>query len=237
MPTPIAAMILTLGLSASGHGENPYADLYGYTPRYAENTVDDVRRPGFNGRLFVRRPVIGGVDAWAWDSGNPGADYYGAYGTDDLTIGLSVEPLAPFNGSDYGVINPWQVANDRTDRRNPYTNAWSRARDKANDRLEEARQEWLRDNNLTGGVRTHVNDAFLFGPGPAAEQQSSLPTPRATIQLPEGTPKIKRNIRVQGPARISVPPTAPAALSARIDASGGILNPEAPSVTRIASRE
>lgn len=237
MPTTITAMMLTLGLSATGPS-NPYSDLYGWTPQYAPNTVDDVRRPGFNGRLYVRRPVIGGVDAWAWDTGTPGADYYGAYGTQDLTVGFSMDPIAPFNGSDYGVINPWQIANDRSDRRNPYTNAFSRARDKADDRLEEARHEWLRENNLTGGVRTHVNDAFLFGPVSDAERRdSALPTPRATIQLPEGAPRIRRNIRVEGPARISVPPAAPAALVARLESSGGHLNAGKAPVIRVAVRD
>lgn len=236
MQTRIAALVLAIGLATQASAGNPYSDLYGWSPSYEANTVDDVRRPGFNGRLFVRRPVIGGVDAWAWDSGNPGADYYGAYGTQDLTVGFEVEPIAPFNGSDYGVINPWQAANDRTDRRNPYSNAFTRARDKADDRLEEARQEWLRDNNLTGGVRTHVNDAALFGPGEGVKQ-SALPTPRATIQLPADAPRIKRNIRVQGPARISVPPTASSDLAARIQANGGTLRSPDSEVIRVAARD
>ena len=236
MPTRLATLIITLAFASQASAGNPYADLYGWRPAYAANTVDDVRRPGFNGRVFVRRPVIGGVDAWAWDTGNPGADYYGAYGTEDLTVGFSVEPIAPFNGGDYGVVSPWQTANDRSDRRNPYTNAFSRARDKADDRLEAARQEWLRDNNLTGGVRTHVNDAVLFGGG-MSERQSSLPTPRATIQLPADAPKLKRNIRVQAPGRISVPPTAPANMVARIDANGGQLNTGVTPVVRVATRD
>ncbi len=236
MSIRIATIALAAAIASQAQAGNPFAELYGQRPVYASNTVDDVRRPGFNGRLFVRRPVIGGVDAWAWDSGNPGADYYGAYGTEDLTIGLSVEPIAPFNGSDYGVINPWQTANDKSDRSNPYTNAYQRARDKADERLEEARQEWLRDNNLTGGVRTHVNDAALFGRG-SDDRVSSLPTPRATIRLPEDAPRVKRNIRVQGPGRVSVPPTAPASMVARLESSGGRLVVDRPAVIRVAVRD
>jgi hypothetical protein len=195
----------------------------GLTPRYQAATVDDVRRPGFNGSLYVRRPVIGGVEAWAWDTGSPGADYYGAHGADRYTALLTIDAINAYDRTDYGIVNPWQAANDRTNRRNPYSNAFTRAQDRASDRLEVARQEWLREQGLTGGVRTHVNDAALLGLM-SDEQSSAMPQPRATIILPEGAPVLKRNIRVEGPARISLPMGAPAELAARSASRGGWIN-------------
>lgn len=225
--------LLALAMAGSAHAQ--YDELVNTTSRYPDAMVDDVNRPGFNGRLYVRRPVIGGVNAWAIDTGNPGAEYFGAYGSENMTVGLVIDPLEKFNAFDYGIINPWQVANDRSYRKNPTTNAYNRARDKAADRLEAARQEWLRDNGLSGGVRTHVNDATLFAP--VEREEASLPTPRATIQIPDGEPRLRRNMRVEGPARISLPPGASGELAQHMNRTGGLVNGPSDAVVRIAIKD
>lgn len=238
MALTLSALVVTLAVAVPAAADEFAASYCEGGSRYPVAMVDDVHRPGFNGRLYVRRPVIGGVNAWAVASGNPGADYYGASGADGITVGLCYEPIRPFDGAGYGVISPWDVVNDRAYRRNPYTNAYSRARDKAADRLEAARQDWLRDNGYTGGVRTHVNDAALLGlMNDTDGREASLPTPRATIRLPEDAPRLKRNMRVEGPARISLPPSAPAELARRLDRTDGVINPPGNDGTVIAIRD
>lgn len=227
--------LATLALAIAGSAHAQYDQIVDTSVRYPRAMVDDVNRPGFNGRLYVRRPVIGGVDAWAVDSGDPGAEYYGAYGSETATIGLVIDPLDKLNAFDYGIISPWQVANDKSNRGNPTTNAFNRPRDKAADRLEAARQIWLNDNGLSGGVRTHVNDATLFAP--AERRDSSLPTPRATIQIPDGEPRLRRNMHVQGPARISLPPNASAEIVQHISRTGGVVNAPSEAVVRIAIKD
>ena len=43
---------------------------------FSAGMADDVRRPGYNGRVWVSRPIIGGIQQgpYAIDSGSPGAD-------------------------------------------------------------------------------------------------------------------------------------------------------------------
>ena len=68
----------------------------------------------------------------------------------------------------------------------PYlgTNPYTRAIEKTQERLERARQDWLRDHGFVGGVATFVN-----APARAASEGGSaeLPKPRATIRMPEGS--------------------------------------------------
>lgn len=226
------ATIAILSLSTACSALAQFDELAGPSNRYPKALVDDVNRPGFNGRIYLRRPVIGGVDAWAVESGNPGADYFGAYGSENLAVGLVIDPLEPFSAFDYGIVSPWQIANDRSYRKNPTTNAFNRAYDKAADRLEAQRQVWLRENGMTGGVRTHVNDATLYAP--TRREEASLPTPRATIQIPDGEPRLKRNLRVEGPARISLPPGVSAEIAAHVNRTGGMIDAPAAPVVRIA---
>ncbi|MFG0283693.1 MAG: hypothetical protein ACF8R7_04665 [Phycisphaerales bacterium JB039] len=92
------------------------------------------------------------------------------------------------------VINPWvrqdgEIYHDfREDGAHdgPFlgTNPFTRAIAKTQERLERARQDWLRDNGYVGGVATFVNaPARAAGAGDSAE----LPKPRATIRMPEGS--------------------------------------------------
>jgi hypothetical protein len=180
---------------------------------YPPNMVDDVRRPGFNGRLWVTRPIIGGMQGpWALDEGVPGPSAYGAFDRQDATVYVRVVHTT------IGV------------------SAWDQWNGPGLQHIERARQFWLREQGYTGGVRTFVNDATIWTPREATTEHASLDAkpekpgraediqPRATIQVPDGMPKRSR-IRVEkpatelqavriadlpggGPARISLPPGA-----------------------------
>lgn len=195
---------------------------------YPAGYADDVRRPGFNGRLWVSRPVMGAIQQGPYpiDTGVPGSASYGAYGETDGSVSVRVSTLDIR-------VDPWQQFTDRGLRR-----------------YEAARQAWLLERNYTGGVRTFVNDAVLWTPRAEENQEhadaSGSPTPRATIQLPADMPRQRRRIRVDaggapaaqlvacpgsGPARISWPMNAPADTVARTQ--GGMLFGDA---ARVASK-
>jgi hypothetical protein len=181
--------------------------------------VDDVNRPGFNGRLFITRPVIGGMQGpWAVAEGEPGASYYGAFDNQDAML------FARVGHTTIG-ISPWQRLDLEGLRH-----------------IERARAFWLQERGYTGGVRTFVNDAVIWKhaetPAPApqadagdAKAKPAAPAkiePRATIRVPEDVPRVKHRIRVQGvdpgvtraaaPVRVSLPMSAPADLVARATA-------------------
>lgn len=174
---------------------------------YPEARADSVHRPGFNGRLWLTTPIIGGTEAYATDSGNPGAEAYGAAGNEHATVyarvGHVVVGISPWHRIDTGGLK----------------------------RLESARNFWLKERGYTGGVRTFVNDAYL----PRAEADASttadeavaakkpgLPEPRATIKLPADIPRNPGRLRVdagrvpgQAAARVSWPESAPKHLAER----------------------
>jgi hypothetical protein len=197
---------------------------------YPAGMADDVRRPGFNGRMWVTRPIIGGMDAvggWAVSEGDPGASAYGAFDRQDATVYVRVV---------HTVIG---------------VNAWEQIDKPGLAHLEHARQFWLRERGYTGGVRTFVNDAVLWNhpqgrdtreadasPSPLIERAGEI-QPRATIRVPAEWPRTHR-IRVEatppagsiaslpgnGPARVSLPPSAPKDMVERIAASDAKLPTE-----------
>lgn len=198
---------------------------------YPAGMVDDVRRPGFNGRMWVTRPIIGGMDAWAVDEGAPGASAYGAFDRQDTDVQVRVL---------HTVIG---------------VNAWESIDKPGLAHLEQARQFWLREQGYTGGVRTFVNDAVLWNHPQGRETREAAATPRpavnpliepageiqprATIRVPAEWPRTHR-IRVEatapgasiaslpgnGPARVSLPPSAPCDMAERVAASASKLAPE-----------
>lgn len=137
-------------------------------------------------------PVPAGTWQSATGAQSSEASRYGAAGLEDLRITVEVptrERLRPFRQF---VINPWERQNDparfeirgggtQGDIRNysRVTNPFLRNFRFTADRLEEARQAWLRDNGYVGGVRS-------FG-GSAETATSELPQPRATIRMPAGS--------------------------------------------------
>lgn len=115
---------------------------------------------------------------------------------------VQIRGLTPWEPRVDVVINPWvrqdgpifdnfreYGAND-----GPYlgTNPATRAIEITQERLERARQQWLRDNGWVGGVATHVN------PAPAGEGSAEAPKPRATIRMPAGSSG-GGNFRVEAP--------------------------------------
>jgi hypothetical protein len=186
---------------------------------YPYNMVDDVRRPGFNGRLFVTRPILGSIQQGPYPvvSDGPGPEYYGAYDHPEATVYARVGHLVVG-------VNAWESINQRGLKR-----------------LEGARAFWLKEQGFTGGVRTMVNDANLWQPRePEAADHAAAgtPLPRATITIPADLPRQHRRLRVDaapvsvppvaGPARISWPAIAPGGAVARTEARGGVLADEAP---------
>lgn len=168
---------------------------------YPFNRADDVRRPGFNGREWIGRPVIGGVDTgypMGWR--DPGPAGYGAEENDSPRVWVKV-------GTEAICINPWEQIS---------TGGLSR--------LENARNEWLAQHGYVGGVRTFVNDSLRYG---GMTTVSADIQPRASFEWPIDQPRFKHRQQVhneQGatPAvvlragdRVSWPMSAPADVVAR----------------------
>jgi len=197
---------------------------------YPPGMVDDVRRPGYNGRLWVGRPIIGGIQQgpYAVDTGTPGTDAYGAFGADADPSNVVYARVCHLVVG----VDPWQTIPEQ-----------------GYSRYEHARNFWLKEQGYTGGVRTFVNDLNVWKPESGQAQASTAgsdPTPRATIQLPADMPRQRRRIRVdaggpapaqlvvcpgEGPARISWPMAAPERAVART--ATGMLITQAP--TRVVS--
>jgi hypothetical protein len=106
---------------------------------------------------------------------------------------VTIRGLTPWEPRVDVTINPWVRqdgpiyddfrefgAND-----GPYlgTNPGTRAIEKTQERLERARQQWLRDNGWVGGVATFVNP----GPDTLGDEATEAPKPRATIRMPAGS--------------------------------------------------
>lgn len=198
------AVVLGCGLATLASAKEPDKTdrVLATRPPYPPNRADDVHRPGFNGRLWVGRPIIGGVNTGyplAW--GDPGPAGYGAAENDF--------PLAYVRvGTEVVGITPWEQITEG-----------------GLSTLEHGRQQWLADNGYVGGVRTFINDKVLLGVAPkvvAADIQ-----PRATFEWPIDQPRFRHRQSVhneQGEAptmvlragdRVSWPAGAPADLVAR----------------------
>lgn len=160
-------------------------------PDYPVGRVDDVRRPGFNGRLWLGETFIGGVQGpypLAW--GSPGPTAYGASDRDFSEVHARV-------GHQVVTISPW-ISISTEGLKN----------------LEAARNEWLKREGYVGGVRTFVNDLYVFAEPTLAQRE-----PRATIQLPIDMPSFRSRQQVmkfQPGDRVSLPPTASGAMVARV---------------------
>ncbi|MEM7754475.1 MAG: hypothetical protein AAF297_02450 [Planctomycetota bacterium] len=191
----VAASLITTGAVAqtryAAHDERPIA-----TPApYPANIVDDTRRPGFNGRLWVDRTIVGGAPReWPLDLGGPGPAFYGAPDSQraDVFVRRDAQVIA---------INGWNSIEPET----LYP-------------LENARQFWLKEQGYTGGVRTFINPAVLRGVTP----REVVIEPRAKFRTPADAPRIQRRMHVSLPAhdvsevRIFLPDTAPIAMRTRV---------------------
>lgn len=207
------AQVVTAGGSASC--DRPIATV----APYPANMVDDVRRPGYNGRVWVSRPVIGGMDGpypLGWDS--PGPEAYGAFDAQDALVYARVGLLTIS-------ISPWEEVRPENLRQ-----------------LRDAQQFWLKERGYVGGVRTHVNDLYLWKPdrddGAVAATEAApartrgLPEPRMILEIPADAPRMKSRIKVEArpvgaeaivvlsdqPIRTSWPMHAPSPVVARAEA-------------------
>jgi hypothetical protein len=183
-------------LAAMGAGDGLGAATVGmYDPSRDPRPIATRPPADMNGRLFISRPLIGPLPGPALLHA-PGAAYYGAIDAADAAVPVRVGHLVV-------TISPWERI-DKPGLR----------------RFEEAREFWLKESNYTGGVRTFVNDRHLWEPPQAGgghvdagepEQVRGIPQPRATIRIPEGMPRQRRPLRVEGdaPMRISRPGTVP----------------------------
>lgn len=158
--------------------------------------LQPLQEEDINGRLWVGRPIIGGIANPVRDRRQDGASRYGAYGEGGDTIVVSVDGLFQFQSQSLAEIRPFESVIDRTDVGNPYSNPYSNGRKAMSRRIEAARQQWLKDNNYVGGVRTFVNDATLLRPA-QAQSGAALPEPRGVLELAPDSPRFKSRMRVQ----------------------------------------
>lgn len=131
----VAAAASALGApNAPWDRQNPLA-----TPRpYPANIVDSTARPGFNGRVWVGREIVGGQPTvWRADWCSPGPARYGAHEYNHATAYVRVNTLAI-------PISPWC--------------SFTRGGDSV---FERGRTQWLRERNYVGGVRTFVHPSRI----------------------------------------------------------------------------
>lgn len=154
-----------------------------------------------NGRLFISRPIIGGQpDAQRLGWGDPGPAAYGAAEDDFSQVyartNTIVQTISPWISIPAGGLN----------------------------HLEQARNQWLKENGYVGGVRTFVNDAYMPRQMASAEEAPARRQimPRATIQVPADMPAFRHRQQVmhlKAGDRISLPQNAPQELIARVTKS------------------
>jgi len=187
-----ALMLAVVGL----HGQSESAQVTAIGPTYGHAYSHS---HAVNGRLWVGMPIIGGADAGRADGRAHAAAGYGALDQQGERIVVQVEGLFKFEDTALAEISPWSPVVIAERRANPYSNSYTRVHEKMASRIEEARQQWLKDNNFVGGVRTHVNDATLHTAAKVHTDQGGLPEPRATIQLSPDVPRFRSRMRVEAP--------------------------------------
>jgi len=177
---------------------------------YPRGRADDVRRPGFNGRLWLGERFIGG-ETPDWSSpaymnwAGPGPTAYGAVGSEMQTVYARVGKLT------IG-INPWEAFHAE-----------------GLGELEAARNEWLKERGYVVGVRTFVNDLYVGNFMGGMAQRSQI-VPRATIEMPADMPRFRSREQVMREmgslkpvvkvySKVSLPPMAPWAMKERMDVS------------------
>lgn len=179
---------------------------------YPSGRADDVRRPGFNGRLWIGDINIGPVNqSWPMAFGDPGPASYGAAGHEFDRVYAKIGHTAVG-------ISPWVAFNAEG----------------LHD-FEYARNTWLAERGFVGGVRTFVNDLYLgewLGESTTHAKMGSKIQPRGTIQLPEDMPRFKSREQVMHEAgtvskvaigKVSLPPIAGKAMAQRVTSNNSRL--------------
>jgi hypothetical protein len=146
-----------------------------------------------NGRLYRGVPIIGGLDVGPKNDLARAAAEYGAADQADLRVQSDVEGLFRYHPTTTVEFSPWTTV--MTQKNSPASDPFSRAHEKVSRRAEEARQQWLKDNNYVGGVRSFVNDAELYAV-PAEPKKTQLPEPRGVIELSPEVPAFRSRMHV-----------------------------------------
>jgi len=189
-------LTLALLLPHSGESESTAKSCDGHCSQ--ANAFSATPSPSsINGRLFMGAVAIGPGSTQPHDA--PAA--YGAADKADAVVQVSVPGLFGFEtGQRTYAISPWHPVTTPSGGNN-WSNPYKTGHRKLAARVEAARQQWLKDNNFVGGVRTFVNDS-VAGKVPskaAAEQSPKAIEPRAVIELPPEMPRVRSKVRVLGP--------------------------------------
>jgi hypothetical protein len=141
-----------------------------------------------NGRIYKGVQIIGGEDNGAKSDMAHAAASYGAAGEEANRVQAEVQGLFRFHPTSTVEFSPWSPV--ATQLNSPASDAFSRAQQKMANRAEEARQQWLKDNNYVGGVRTFVNEVGQ------PKKQGQLPEPRGVLQINPEVPAFKSHMHV-----------------------------------------
>jgi len=176
----IHAALLAAALAPAYHGNGMQSHrVLATMPPYPTGRADSVHRPGFNGKLWISRPMIGGTadnTLLGWPDPGPGA--YGASETDGSVV------YAYVNRHILG-FSPWVMQS-------------SVELGRAGQQLEHARNVWLAEQGYTGGVRTFVNDAYM--PREELVHADAAPSrslePAAIMERPIDMPRFRTRMEV-----------------------------------------
>jgi len=173
MSVQLALLLAAVAPSYLGdaHHHRPLATM----APYPSGRADSVHRPGFNGKLWVSRPMIGGTADNAllgWP--DPGPAAYGA---------------SEFDGS---------VVYARLDQLVVGFSPWIKQCGRGLMKQEHSRNVWLAERGYTGGVRTFVNDAYMPREVMASSEPAARPSmePAAIIERPVDMPKFRTRMEV-----------------------------------------
>lgn len=192
---PVIAMSLTVAAALAAFAGSASAQVpreYNYLneqgqlssrPLYPAGRADSVRRPGFNGRLWISRPIIGGMnEEYPLGWGDPGPAAYGADEYSSATVHARI-------GQVDVTLSPWEYVQGQ-----------------GNGSLAMSRNKWLSERGYTGGVRTFVNDLFVHyyasngdrvaSAESANEARTGGTQPRATIHMPLDQPRFRSRMQV-----------------------------------------
>lgn len=203
-----AAALVALTLAQPDTSPTDSGVVSGNNPNYKPTSVhvQSQTNPGYsfpagadsdttiNGRLYKGSVIIGGVAVGPETDLAHAAAGYGALGEENSRVQADVQGLFHFHPTTTVEFSPWTPVPDQ--RTSDTTDPYSRGYEKMAHRAEEARQQWLKDNNYVGGVRTFINDAELYPVPP--EKKTELPKPRGIIELAPDVPAFKSRMHVQG---------------------------------------
>lgn len=222
----------TAGAQTPGHHHRSGCCLPGFAPavhngRLVTPPVEDQSRvytPGASSvraRLWVSDDVKDVASRRAWRQ-NPGRVAYGAADAGHERVHV-------------------RVYNQKVS-----VSAWQQIEGEGLANFEAARQQWLAERGLTGGVRTFVHPSRLRDGDAPRAAAPSVPAPSATIRLRKertgggtlkevraGTPGTIRVVRADEPVAVSFPDTVSREVVERAAARGWITERPAPK-TRVA---